>query len=681
MRKEKIINTLTDLGLKKTEAKVYFYLAKKGPKQAKEIVKAVGVTKQRLYPILKALQSKAVINASLDRPATFSAISYERLLDLFAKTKLEEAKIIEANKNELLLDWKYISALNKFNSQGKFSIIKGHKYVFSKIKQMIEETECSFSVISDISDLFRVDQFGVLESITKHPLKSKIEFHILTEINEDYFVLLKEFLKSLDEEVIIRGRNTNLELSIFPRMIIRDKKEILYFISQQKDEQKSELVCMLTDCPTLVKQFSDLFDNLWSKSPDIFKKISQIQNGSSAGISEIEEQTVTLTTVYEKLSAAKNEIIMTISSEDLLNHWKNPELFQNLTKTGTSIKIMVPISRANLKAYLDLSKTVEIRHVPAEYVKTIIIDQKDLFQFKVRNKIQSTNKTKHEQIVHSKNLEHVIKSHNMLIDIWMNSVIPSASTVESIVAQQLSKPKFMNEKKPKKKSVDIIYNNGDFYQNTKANRITEREIIDEIKNYKLNSKDCNSKKIVLIGKVGYAIIRNHCNFNYPNLLIGAYKIENCSTFGPEDAIMFSLWLKNPSGFRFVPVAIVGNNPKATNEWKKVHEGTTVPASNNYHLFKKDELHIQVHGNTFFAGWTKPIPLLPKYEPLSPSAVILEASGQIRSREFNMTLDNGIKQQQKLNYSDAIVSFILNKSKYQGPSTDGLMVRELYHVST
>ena len=497
---------------------------------------------------------------------------------------------------------------------------------------MIEETKCSFSVISDISDLLKIDQFGVLDSIKKHPLKSKIEFEILTEINEEYFIRLKEFLKSLDEEIIIRGRNTNLELSIFPRMIIRDKKEILYFISQQQEE-KSELVCMLTDCSTIVKQFSDLFDDLWSKSPDLLQKINQLENGDNPLISETDEQTVSLTTVYEKLSEAKNEVIMTMSSEDLLNHWKKPELFQNLTKIGVSIKIMVPISRGNLKTFLDLSKIAEIRHIPAEYVRTIIIDQKELFQFKVTNKIQSTKRRKNEQIIYSKNLEQVVKTHNMLIDIWMNSIIPSASTVESIVEQQLSIPNVMNGKKSKNKSVDVIYNNGDFYQNTKSNRITEQEIIDEIKNYKLNSKKYRSKKDTIIGNVGYAIIRNHCNFSYPDLLIAAYKIDEISTFGAEDAIIFSLWLKASSGFRFVPVAVVGNNPKASNGWKKVHEGTLAPAKDNYNLFKKDEIHIQVHGNTFFAGWTKPIPLLANYQPLAPSAVILEAAGQIQSRAY------------------------------------------------
>jgi hypothetical protein len=67
-------------------------------------------------------------------------------------------------------------------------------------------------------------------------------------------------------------------------------------------------------------------------------------------------------------------------------------------------------------------------------------------------------------------------------------------------------------------------------------------------------------------------------------------------------------MKAVSGLKYyVPVTVVGDNPKATNSWKRSLAG--LPARNNYHLFKRDELQIQTFGNVFFVGWSKPIPLL------------------------------------------------------------------------
>jgi len=183
---EKILEILRDLGLKKAEAKTYFYLAKRGPKKANEITKALKITKQRLYLILKNLQNKAIVNSSLDRPAKFYAVSFENALDLFAKAKFEEAKIIQQNKDKLLSDWESIRLPKDQDVSAKFAIIKGRNYVYSKIQQMIEETTTQFSVLSDLSGLLRAEQFGVLDTIRNHPLKSDIEFRVITEVQKNH---------------------------------------------------------------------------------------------------------------------------------------------------------------------------------------------------------------------------------------------------------------------------------------------------------------------------------------------------------------------------------------------------------------------------------------------------------------------------------------------------------------
>ena len=73
-----MLQALTKLGLKRTEAKIYFYLSKRGPKQANEITQALKMKKQQLYPLIKSLQSRAIVEASLGRPAIYSAVAFEK---------------------------------------------------------------------------------------------------------------------------------------------------------------------------------------------------------------------------------------------------------------------------------------------------------------------------------------------------------------------------------------------------------------------------------------------------------------------------------------------------------------------------------------------------------------------------------------------------------------------------
>ena len=84
-----------DLGLKKLDAKVYIMLSKKGPQRAKEIARLLKVRKQQLYPSLKNLQSKSLVTSTLEHPARFAAVKFDKALDLLAKVKIEEAKMIQ----------------------------------------------------------------------------------------------------------------------------------------------------------------------------------------------------------------------------------------------------------------------------------------------------------------------------------------------------------------------------------------------------------------------------------------------------------------------------------------------------------------------------------------------------------------------------------------------------------
>ncbi len=100
-----MLDTLASLGLTRTEAQAYIFLAKKGPQREKEVANALKLTKQQLHSSLKNLQARGIVNATCERPAQYSVISLEKVLDLFMKAKMEQAKAFQASKEELLASW------------------------------------------------------------------------------------------------------------------------------------------------------------------------------------------------------------------------------------------------------------------------------------------------------------------------------------------------------------------------------------------------------------------------------------------------------------------------------------------------------------------------------------------------------------------------------------------------
>lgn len=101
-----MLKALESFGFAKMDAEVYVYLAKKGPLKGADIANALKIRKQQLYPILKNLQDKGVVTASPEPQLLFSALAFEKALELLVKANFEQAKAIKETKEELLSSWR-----------------------------------------------------------------------------------------------------------------------------------------------------------------------------------------------------------------------------------------------------------------------------------------------------------------------------------------------------------------------------------------------------------------------------------------------------------------------------------------------------------------------------------------------------------------------------------------------
>jgi sugar-specific transcriptional regulator TrmB len=112
LSKDWMQKTLIKLGFTETDAQVYIYLTTEGPRKAKDIAEALNLHRQKLYCTLKNLQNKAIVNASLEHPAQFSAVLFEKILDRLIEAKMEQQQALADNKKELLATWRTITKKN-----------------------------------------------------------------------------------------------------------------------------------------------------------------------------------------------------------------------------------------------------------------------------------------------------------------------------------------------------------------------------------------------------------------------------------------------------------------------------------------------------------------------------------------------------------------------------------------
>jgi sugar-specific transcriptional regulator TrmB len=671
LSQETVLNTLVNFGLTQIEAQIYIFLAKKGAQKGREIRKALKITKQQLYPSLRNLQTKGIVSSTIEHPARFSALSFEKVLDLFIRAKVEETQRLQQSKDEILSKWQTFDIAE--TETPKFMVIEGRNYIFSRIQQMIQETKNQIATITTIPSLVQADQYGLFDTGFVHPLKSKIQFRFLTELSSQNVKAVKKLLSEIaSAKLNFEGRNPDLGLRLFPRMVIRDEDEALFFIRPRTDNSivEPDDVCLWTNCKTLVKAFTAIFEELWRFSTDIQRKIVEIETGKPPPKVYSVSNAETARQKYdETMQLAKEEIMLLTPPEGIIELWEKKNLIENLSKRNVSFKIMAPIILKNAKEAEELSKFCTVRHVPINYWKTLIVDGKHLLQFRASPSDQKKDEAKQffEEAFYTEDPEYLKMIKKALDDIWEKS--QALSTVTIGLIQPFGPPvvPLPSEHVFEKGHLTVI-------DHKPPGTITEKEIMNKIiRAKKLYIKDISKDTSKMYASMAMAIINLPDQFNLPKIMLQAAHVESCSSLGGGCHLIAFSWLKTPAGHAFVPVAILMTNesPQSQAYLEMFFAGT--PAAKNIQMVKNDELEVRVHGKTLFAGWTMPIKL--PQGILQPGCLIVEGYGDVITSGSTVVFPSGVKAEMEGNSFGALVTFMQPSYNYSGPGTEGFFARD------
>jgi sugar-specific transcriptional regulator TrmB len=635
------------------------------------------MNKQQLYPSLKNLQSKGVVSVTLEHPAQFSAIPFEKVLDLYLKTKMEEVRRIQQSKDQILNDWQSIVIGMSDDSSEKFMVFEGKTLIFSRLQKMVQESKNELLAITSVTGLTQADDFGIFDLAQNHPFKSSIQFKCLVEAKDKNAEVIKKLIEETSGQVSIEARNPFLPLKNFPTLVIRDNEEILLFIKPLSEKTKVEEndVCLWTDCKTIIGAFTTIFEELWRNSVDIDKQSPIFSRDYLVEKKDTIAQKLVEQKYDEKLTQAEHEVVILTSSQGLIELPRKQDIFKKLYDQGVLIKILAPVERENLGIAQLLSKFCAVRHVPANYVGVTIIDGQHLFQ----SQNYSLNEKKGAPLLfYSNSNDYVRKMLNTLEDTWNKAQEPSNVTLESITGPYgyniFPFPKEIELSGEKRTSVQFKV-----LDIKPPGSITEQDILSKIITGKKHRITRSNSVNVMYASAGSAVIHPPEYFNLPRTLIHVNHIEKRSSLGEADALEVHLWMDTPKGASFVPMGGLGDNSKGVLHRKSMFAGT--PFEKNYQLVKKDKLQVRVYGNTLFAGWTVPIRLDPWEHVLPPGCIIFEGQGNVKSSSVTVLNASGVKIDREQNWFDAFVTFMHPSSKYSGPGTDGLFARDLIVTMT
>ena len=563
-------------------------------------------------------------------------------------------------------------------SSNRFSVVEGTHKIYSKIEQMIKATKNQLFAILTVPSLIRADQSGLLDFGSQRFSKSEVQMRFLTTLSEQEVKPMKALIKrKIRTKENFVGRVPDLGQKPFPRMIIRDGEEILFFLKSKADQSATEQddICLWTNSKDLVKTFSAVFEDYWQNATEINKKIVEIETGIiSPEMCIIKNSEEALQKYLAKLDSAKEEVFLLTSSEDLTELSKTLPLLKGRANESISVKVLAPITGENLKDALSLLKCSEVRHITTSYINTTIVDRQHLFQFKNpaidKNKLDASLAFKNT--FYTNDLEYVEKTRSMLNEIWKGAQVPSIVTINSL--KQLSaipNPLAASSEKENFRMMKKV----SAYNIEDATPVTVEGILNKIihaEKFEVSNPYTDITRGY--GYSGQAVIHPPSFLNLPDMMIHAIHHDKQSSYGNEDYMVVYLWLNTPRGFLYVPAAILGDVQEGQAGLRALFAGT--PAGQNVIIVKKDEIRVQMQGSTLFAGWTVPIPLLSSKYVLPPAAFLLEAYSDLKPKSYTIGLPSGFKVTVEENVLEAFVTFYLSSSKYSGPGTEGMLSREI-----
>jgi len=437
LSEEDVLKVLNELGLSKRESEVYIFLSQQGMQQVASISTRLKIERVQTYRILKNLQEKGVIEATLEAPTRFAVVSFDTLLDSLVRTKMAEATALEAKKNELASYWRNLSAKAPEYPVPKFRVLTDRKRIYDEIKRLIVEARAEVLELTTGLDIAQEDLAGIFDSMVDVARKNRaLQVKTLTSVSKENMSIVEEKLRSSNRNLNIQWRHLDLGSRAY-QFIMRDAAEVILYVTYGSksplSNQPDSGLCISSE--VFVSTLRQSFMDMWRDAVPAMERVLELKTGKppteTLVIRDSREAQAKLTSVLS--SAGKDAIA--IFSSDMLNGSLKKNLFDYLKKP-IRFRIMAPIDLDNLEASMELSETFEMRSVPISYLMMMVVDYRHLFIFKTPTKqIEAEDSLDLENLFYTNDQRYVERVGNMLDDIWKRG-----TDVRELVSGKTARP-------------------------------------------------------------------------------------------------------------------------------------------------------------------------------------------------------------------------------------------------
>ncbi|MBI2102272.1 hypothetical protein HYT55_00395 [Candidatus Woesearchaeota archaeon] len=251
------LNKLKDFGLNSYESKLWVALLSRGVSTAGELSDISNVPRSRAYDVLESLEKKGFIIVKVGKPIKYLAVPPAEVIERVKKHVVEEAEE-KSNILSQLRDSDVLGELNTLHTEGiklvdptdRSGAFRGRDKAYDHLASMIKRAKKSITIMTSKEGIERKHE--ILGNHLKRAAKAGVDVKVSIPVSVN-----KELMDELDFAKVRQHKNENA------RFCIVDGKELMLFLTDDKNIHKSYDCAVWIEAPYFVDYFNALFEKEW----------------------------------------------------------------------------------------------------------------------------------------------------------------------------------------------------------------------------------------------------------------------------------------------------------------------------------------------------------------------------------------------------------------------------------
>lgn len=271
MKVDAVVARLVSCGLAEKEARALAHLTHLGKSKVTDLAAAAGLKRAETYQILERLQSRGLVEATLERPRLFTAVAAQRATEILVEEREHALKEITAVRDDLTQRLRQLGGGVAEAASESFRVLHDRNQIGGQLGRTIRAAATDLCVVASGRSLFRLLLDEGLDSEFRAAAKRGVKVRVLTELlegQEDVRARLGEFAE-------VRHLMVPRPLRFF----IADEREIVQFVTTDPLGGTGKETALWLGARDHVQAQRAFFDDLWAGAMSAAARGEELRTG------------------------------------------------------------------------------------------------------------------------------------------------------------------------------------------------------------------------------------------------------------------------------------------------------------------------------------------------------------------------------------------------------------------